>query len=107
MATACAPRATDVAATDLATEGRVIAESQCGGCHAPGRDGASSRADAPPLRTLFSHYRADTLTEEFIAGIKVGHPDMPLFELNPQGVDSLVTYLKSIQESPRPDEVPR
>jgi len=107
LITGCARQVTDSRAVDLAQNGRMIAESQCGECHAAGSQGDSPRADAPPLRTVFSHYRADTLTEEFMTGIKVGHPDMPLFELNPQGVDSLVAYLKSIQqEPPRRDQDP-
>lgn len=100
LSTACAPRAVDPGAADVARDGRAIAQAQCGGCHAPGLEGESARTDAPPLRALFGHYRADTLTEEFIAGIKVGHPDMPLFDMNPQGVDALVAYIKSIQEPP-------
>jgi mono/diheme cytochrome c family protein len=99
---ACAPHAVDTGTADAIQDGRDIAEAQCGRCHAPGPEGDSPRADAPPFRTILARYRADTLTEELISGIKLGHPDMPLFELNPQGVDSLVAYLKSIQEPPVP-----
>ncbi|KAF0175652.1 MAG: cytochrome c [Hyphomonadaceae bacterium] len=100
--TACAPNPVDAGAVDAIQDGREIAEAQCGHCHAPGPEGDSPRADAPPFRTILARYRADTLTEELISGIKLGHPDMPLFELNPQGADSLVAYLKSIQEPPVP-----
>jgi mono/diheme cytochrome c family protein len=106
---ACAPQktsATNGDAVALIDDGRAIAEEQCGRCHAPGTEGASPRADAPPFRTILSRYRADTLTEELISGIKLGHPDMPLFELNPQGVDDLVAYLKSIQEPTAPNSAP-
>lgn len=105
LAAACTSQDVEPAAADVRRDGRAIAEAQCGACHAPGPEGASARADAPPLRTLFGHYRADTLTEEFVAGIKVGHPDMPLFDMNPQGVDALVAYIKSIQEPPLDDRV--
>lgn len=112
LLTACAqhapgPDTNSADARDALQDGRVIAEEQCGGCHATGTSGDSPRADAPQFRTILSRYRADTLTEELISGIKLGHPDMPLFELNPQGVDSLVAYLKSIQEPPAQGDAPR
>lgn len=107
LISACAARETENTAVAAVQDGRIIAETQCGGCHASGREGMSPRADAPPLRFLFSHYRADTLAEEFMSGVKVGHPDMPLFEINPQGVDKLVAYLKSIQQPLRQDDAPR
>lgn len=103
---ACAAQTTGANAVDAAEDGRMIAEEQCGRCHAPGVEGDSPRADAPPFRTILARYRADTLTEELISGIKLGHPDMPLFELNPQGVDSLIAYLKSIQTPAATDAVP-
>ncbi len=108
---ACAPQTAGVEAAragtgDAILDGRAVAEEQCGSCHAPGVEGDSPRADAPVFRTILSRYRADTLTEELISGIKLGHPDMPQFELNPQGVDSLIAYLKSIQQPPAADDVP-
>ncbi len=82
---------------DVVRDGREIAETQCGTCHATGETGASPRADAPVFRHVLARYNAQPLSEALITGIKVGHPDMPLFEMNPKGVDSLVAYLKSIQ----------
>jgi mono/diheme cytochrome c family protein len=107
---ACAPRTTGATSGGeqivSIEDGRDIAEEQCGRCHAPGLEGDSPRADAPPFRTILARYRAETLTEELISGIKLGHPDMPLFEFNPQGVDDLVAYLKSIQQPPAPGAAP-
>ncbi len=85
---------------DVVRDGREIAETQCGSCHATGATGASPRADAPVFRHVLARYNAAPLSEALITGIKVGHPDMPLFEMNPKGVDSLVAYLKSIQTAP-------
>lgn len=85
------------AAADVVRDGREIAETQCGTCHATGETGASPRADAPVFRHVLARYKAEPLSEALITGIKVGHPDMPLFEMNPKGVDSLIAYLKSIQ----------
>jgi len=81
-------------------DGRAIAEAQCAGCHAVGAFGASPRGDAPPFRTILTRYRADVLEEELDNGIKLGHPDMPKFQLNPQGASALLAYLQSIQAPP-------
>ncbi len=78
-------------------DGRLLATKQCSGCHAIGKHGASSRSDAPVFRHILSRYRSDVLQEELVEGIKVGHPDMPQFQLNPAAVDALIVYLRSIQ----------
>lgn len=85
-------------------DGRTIAETECGGCHAVGRDDSSPRSDAPPLRYVLSHYPSEPLADAFVEGLKVGHPDMPQFQMNPQGVDSLLAYLQSIQRAPPPEK---
>lgn len=102
--TACAsPEAPSAPAVDeqaaLAEDGRDIAEAQCAGCHAVGPYGDSPMAAAPTFRTLLSQYHADVLEEELINGIRVAHP-MPQFQFNPQGVDALIAYLRSIQTEP-------
>ena len=35
--------------------------------------------------------------EPLAEGIMVGHPDMPIFEFEPEHIDSLLTYIESIQ----------
>ena len=87
---------------DVARDGQEIAETECGACHATGSTGNSPRPDAPVFRHVLARYGADPLSEALITGIKVGHPDMPLFEMNPKGVDSLIVYLKSIQTPVEP-----
>jgi mono/diheme cytochrome c family protein len=94
---AAAPAQSDV---EIVENGRQIAQTECAGCHAIGPEGASPRADAPPLRQVLGRYRAEALAEDLNEGIRVGHADMPTFELPVRGVDSLVAYLQSIQESP-------
>lgn len=81
-------------------DGRAIAQMQCARCHAIGAAGASPRADAPPLRYVLARYRPEALTEDLNEGMRVGHPDMPQFHLPIQGVDALIAYLQSIQQSP-------
>lgn len=109
LVSACAapePPPTDPAAVsvgteleELAADGRDIAEAQCAACHAIGEYGESPNPQAPVFRTIFQRYDPSVLEDELIAGIRVSHP-MPAFQLNPQGVDALIVYLRSVQETP-------
>lgn len=80
----------------LVANGREIARVPCGRRHAADASAVSPRADAPPFRTILRRYRQDVLTEELINGIKIGHPDMSTFAMNPQGVDDLIAYLRTL-----------
>lgn len=86
-----------VSAQALADDGRDIAEAQCAACHSIGTYGESPMAEAPPFRTVLSRYREEVLKEELIEGVRVTHP-MPEFQFNPQGVDALIAYLRTIQQ---------
>ena len=81
--------------------GKLIAETRCAKCHATGPEGESPHLDAKPFRYLAENYPVRNLEEAFAEGIVVGHPDMPVFVLSPYEIDSLITYLESIQE-PQP-----
>jgi len=78
--------------------GRLIAETRCSTCHAIGTEGDSTHPDAKPFRQLSENYPVSNLEEALAEGILVGHPDMPVFVLSPYEIDSLITYLESIQE---------
>jgi mono/diheme cytochrome c family protein len=78
-------------------QGREIAETICATCHAVGTEGDSPHADAIPFRDLSKHYPIEDLAEPLAEGIMVGHPDMPIFEFEPEHIDSLLTYIESIQ----------
>ncbi|OZB17894.1 MAG: hypothetical protein B7X53_05005 [Hyphomonas sp. 34-62-18] len=80
-------------------DGKAIAETHCAICHGMGQD-ASLRADAPPLRYVLSLYSPENLAEDFRAGIHVGHETMPDFVFGDLGMDVLLAYLVSIQETP-------
>lgn len=98
--TQSAPRFAPLAPAEraaLVEEGREIAASQCGACHAVGLRDSSPRADAPPLRYVLDRYDSAALTGNMMIGIQVGHPDMPLFHMGPRGADALVEYLYSIR----------
>ena len=81
----------------MVAEGREIAVTQCGSCHAVGRNDDSPRGDAPPLRLAFERYDSAALAGNLMIGVHVGHPDMPVFHMGPRAVDSLVEYLYSIR----------
>lgn len=89
----------------LLANGEALAQMQCSSCHAIGSTGTSPRSDAPVFRSILSRYRANVLEDELVEGIKLSHPDMPQFKLNPRAVDALVVYLRSIQ-SPVPKAKP-
>ena len=84
-------------------DGEAIAQTHCAICHGMGQD-ASLRADAPPLRFVLSLYSPENLSEDFRAGIHVGHETMPDFVFGDLGMDVLLAYLVSIQETPTIEE---
>jgi cytochrome c len=79
--------------------GKKIAEINCAECHAVGRTGASANAKSPTFRTLAQRYPLQELEESLAEGIMVGHegPEMPLFEFEPQEIEDLMAYLRTIQ----------
>jgi len=84
---------------DSIADGREIAVTQCSSCHALDQE-TNPRPGAPPLRYVLSIHNPESLAEDFRAGIHVGHPDMPDFEFGDLGMDVLLSYLISIQETP-------
>lgn len=84
---------------DSIADGRTIAVSHCAVCHGiDAEDGF--RTDAPPLRHVLSYYPPESLSEDFRAGIHIGHEDMPGFVFGDLGMDVLLAYLVTIQERP-------
>jgi cytochrome c len=100
LALALVACATEPSSNSGQNAGRQIAETHCSSCHAVGVVGESPRPEAPAFRTLSRNYRVSTLEEALAEGISVGHPAMPAFEFQPEEIDSLVSYLESIQEAP-------
>ncbi|NEW88015.1 cytochrome c [Rhodopseudomonas sp. WA056] len=85
------------AATPSERRGLEFAKSHCARCHAIGRSGKSRLAQAPPFRTLHTRYPVETLAEAFAEGIYTGHPRMPEFELDPDEINDLLSYLKTLE----------
>jgi mono/diheme cytochrome c family protein len=86
-----------MAASSPEQRGKVFARTHCGRCHAIGRTGQSPFEPAPPLRTLHLRYPIETLGEALAEGIATGHPAMPEFELSPDQIHDLLSYLKSLE----------
>jgi mono/diheme cytochrome c family protein len=49
------------------------------------------------LRTLHNRYPVETLAEALAEGIYTGHPTMPGFQLDPDQIHDLLSYMKSLE----------
>lgn len=86
-----------LAAPTAEQRGKAFARANCARCHAIDRVSKSPLAIAPPLRTLHNRYPIEALEEALAEGISTGHPDMPAFELDPDQIHDLLSYLKSLE----------
>ena len=78
--------------------GETLLARLCAGCHAIGRTGTSTHAQAPPFRHLGRRYKIEALEEALAEGLISGHPDMPEFQFSAEQVGDIVDYLNAIQE---------
>jgi mono/diheme cytochrome c family protein len=86
-----------LAAPTAEQRGKAFARANCARCHAIDRVSASRLKAAPPLRTLHRRYPVEALGEALAEGIYTGHADMPAFELNPDQIHDLLSYLKTLE----------
>ncbi|RXG97756.1 c-type cytochrome [Bradyrhizobium zhanjiangense] len=86
-----------LAATTAQQRGKAFARANCARCHAIDRVSESPLKSAPALRTLHRRYPIETLGEALAEGIYTGHADMPAFELNPDQIHDLLSYLKTLE----------
>ena len=86
-----------LAGPTAAQRGKAFARANCARCHAIDRASESPLKIAPPLRTLHQRYPIETLGEALAEGIYTGHADMPAFELNPDQIHDLLSYLKTLE----------
>ncbi|MDA9426786.1 MULTISPECIES: c-type cytochrome [Bradyrhizobium] len=86
-----------LAAPTAEQRGRTFARVNCARCHAIDRVSKSPLEIAPPLRTLHRRYPIDSLGEALAEGIYTGHADMPVFELSPDQIHDLLSYLKTLE----------
>ena len=86
-----------VAASSPEHRGKVFARTHCARCHSINRTGQSPFNPAPPFRTLHLRYPIETLGEALAEGIATGHPAMPEFELSPDQIHDLLSFLKTLE----------
>jgi cytochrome c len=77
--------------------GQTFALNNCARCHSIDRVTQSPLKIAPPFRTLHLRYPVETLGEALAEGIVTGHPTMPEFQLDPDQIHDLLSYLKSLE----------
>jgi cytochrome c len=77
--------------------GKTFALNNCARCHSIDRVTQSPLKIAPPFRTLHQRYPVETLAEAFAEGIVTGHPTMPEFQLDPDQIRDLLSYLKTLE----------
>jgi len=86
-----------LAAPTAEQRGKAFARANCARCHAIDRASKSPLEIAPPLRNLHRRYPVNSLGEALAEGIYTGHADMPAFELNPDQIHDLLSYLKTLE----------
>src|SRR6202166_169946 len=77
--------------------GKTYALTNCARCHSIDRVTPSPLKIAPPFRTLHLRYPVETLGEALAEGIVAGQPTMPSFQLDPDQINDLLSYLKSLE----------
>jgi cytochrome c len=77
--------------------GKTFALTNCARCHSIDRVTESPLKIAPPFRTLHLRYPVETLGEALAEGIETGHPTMPAFQLDPDQIHDLLSYLKTLE----------
>ncbi|MCH9752718.1 MAG: cytochrome c [Alphaproteobacteria bacterium] len=99
---ACSPEPVVPKQAAFGEPGEVLAKRLCSDCHAIGATGLSRHLEAPPFRDFGETYPVEYLAESFAEGIIVGHPDMPVFELSPDEISALISYLEKVRVSASP-----
>ena len=99
VSTSPAPNSRAAIDAELVAMGRDLAVTQCSSCHAIDNERISPRPEAPPMLSLLQRYEPDMLANDLIEGVRVGHDDMPHFDMTVIAADALIAYLKSIEQS--------
>lgn len=90
---------TSAAVAESASElrGRAFARANCARCHSIDRFTPSPLKIAPPFRDLHRRYPVETLAEALAEGIDTGHPTMPMFQLEPDQINDLLSFLRTLE----------
>jgi mono/diheme cytochrome c family protein len=86
-----------MAASPAEQRGKTFALNNCARCHSIDRVSLSPLKIAPPFRTLHTRYPVEALGEALAEGIQTGHPTMPEFQLDPDQIHDLLSYLKTLE----------
>ena len=89
--------ASALAASPAAQRGKTFALTNCARCHSIDRATPSPLKIAPPFRTLHKRYPIEALAEALAEGIVTGHPTMPEFQLEPDQIHDLLSFLKTLE----------
>ena len=85
------------ALTPAEQRGKNFVVTNCSRCHAIDKVSPSPLNIAPPFRDLHRKYPIETLQESLAEGIYTGHPTMPQFRLEPDQINDVISYLKSLE----------
>ena len=77
--------------------GKTFVVTNCSRCHSVDKVTPSPLKIAPPFRTLHLRYPIETLEELLAEGIVTGHPTMPQFRLEPDQINDVISYLKTLE----------
>ncbi|MFO1107987.1 MAG: cytochrome c [Bradyrhizobium sp.] len=86
-----------LAITPAEQRGKTFVLTHCSRCHAIDKASPSPLKIAPPFRELHKKYPIETLQEALAEGISTGHPTMPEFRLDPDQINDVLSYLKSLE----------
>jgi len=78
-------------------QGKRLARTYCGRCHAIDNVSPSPFKPAPPFRDLHKRYPIESLQEALAEGIVTGHPAMPEFRFNAHQVGDFIAFLKTLE----------
>lgn len=88
---------TAVALSPAEQRGQVFARTNCARCHSVDKATPSPLRIAPPFRTLHTRYPVESLAEALAEGISTGHPSMPEFQLEPDQINDLLSFMRTLQ----------
>jgi mono/diheme cytochrome c family protein len=84
-----------------ASQGRLSAQSLCGGCHATSTtQDRSPNPKATPFVRIAQRPELTTLT--LSVWLKSAHKEMPLFRVEPDTIEDIAAYLMTMRPPPTP-----
>jgi cytochrome c len=80
-----------------AQRGLTFVRIHCAQCHSIDQISDSPLTIAPAFRTLHLRYPIENLRRPLSEGISARHPTMPQFRLDPDQLEDVLAYLKSLE----------